>query len=173
MYTSTQDQQVENAIKFLVKRINESGHNPKPVILHSIRVGLHLYNAGYATDTVIAAILHDLLEDTETNLSEIKTKFGPKVAQLVESTTFDQTMLDKTERYKKNFDRACEIGREALIIRTADLLDNSNYYHLTDNNTQRWLYEKLKYFLDVSKKLIGNEVIYKELVDRYAKLTED
>lgn len=170
MNNSNQDQQIENAIKFLVQKIDASGHNPKPVILHSIRVGLGLYNAGCAIDTVIATILHDLLEDTDTKLNEIETKFGSNVALLVEATTLDQTITDKTARYKENFDRAYKIGKEALIIRAADLLDNSNYYYLTNKDMQIWLCEKLKYFLEISKDLIGNEVIYKELIVRYAKL---
>ena len=59
---------VEKAIKYLVDAIKQSGHNPKPVILHSIRVGLFLFNQNYNQDIVIAAILHDILEDTDTTI---------------------------------------------------------------------------------------------------------
>lgn len=54
---------IEEAIKFLVFTVQESGMNPKPVILHSIRVWLNLQNLGYDKDVVVAAILHDILED--------------------------------------------------------------------------------------------------------------
>ena len=79
------DKQIEEAIKFLVFAIHETGHNPKPVILHSIRVGLHLYKLNYDKDIVTAAILHDVIEDTDTKIEEVKSKFGDKVAKLVEA----------------------------------------------------------------------------------------
>jgi len=93
------DKQIEEAIKFLVFAIQESGKNPKPVILHSIRVGLHLYNnLNYNKDIVTAAILHDVIEDTDTKIEEVKSKFGDNVAKLVEANSFDESIEDKTER---------------------------------------------------------------------------
>ena len=92
------DKEIEEAIKFLVFMIHESGKNPKPVILHSIRVGLHLYNHGYDKDIIISAILHDILEDTEITIDEIKTKFGSNVAELVKANSVDEVIESKIER---------------------------------------------------------------------------
>ncbi|MFT4309727.1 MAG: HD domain-containing protein [Candidatus Woesearchaeota archaeon] len=128
MRSHEENVQIEEAIKFLVFAFHESGHNPKPVIIHSIRVGLHLYSLGYNNDIVVAAILHDVIEDTAVQIEEIKTKFGDKIAGLVEANTFDESIIDKTERYKENFERCYKAGKEALIIKTADLFDNADYY---------------------------------------------
>ena len=64
----TYDRIVEKAISFLVYAFTTTGHNPKPVILHSIRTGLYLYHQNHAQDVVVAAILHDLIEDTDVKI---------------------------------------------------------------------------------------------------------
>lgn len=65
-------------------RSRGGGHNPKPVIFHSVQVGVHLYNHDYESDIVIAGILHDVVEDSETTVAEIEERFGSRVAQLVQ-----------------------------------------------------------------------------------------
>jgi len=166
------DKQIEEAIKFLVFAIQESGHNPKPVILHSIRVGLHLCNLNYGKEIVIAAILHDVIEDTDTKIEEVKSKFGDRVAKLVEANSFDKNIEDKTERYKENFERCRKAGRDALIVKAADFFDNVDYYGFasTDELAKRLL-EKLKYFIDNSKDELEDEALYKELIMKYERIT--
>ncbi|MBI5398367.1 HD domain-containing protein [Candidatus Woesearchaeota archaeon] len=162
------DKQIEEAIKFLVFVIHKSGKNPKPVILHSIRVGLNLYILGYDKDIVIAAILHDVIEDTNTKIEEVKSKFGSKVAKLVEANSFDDSIADRTERYKENFERCRKAGKDALIIKAADFFDNADYYNLASTNElANWLLEKLKYFIDNSKKELKDEALYREVVKKY------
>ena len=167
------DKQIEEAIKFLVFAIHETGHNPKPVILHSIRVGLHLYKPNYDKDIVTAAILHDVIEDTDTKIEEVKSKFGDKVAKLVEANSFDESIEDKTERYKENFERCRKAGKDALIIKAADFFDNADYYNLASTNElAKWLLEKLKYFIDNSKEELKDEALYKELVKKYERIAK-
>jgi len=165
--------QIEEAIKFLVFAIHESGHNPKPVILHSIRVGLHLSDLGYDKDIVVAAILHDVIEDTATKIDEVRAKFGDKVAKLVESNSFDKSIADKTERYKENFARCRKAGKDALIVKAADFFDNADYYgKASTNELAKWLLEKLKYFIDNSKEELKDEALYKELVKKYQRIAK-
>ena len=52
------DHKLERAITFLVTTFQQSGNNPKPVILHSIRVALFLYEYQYPEETIIAGVLH-------------------------------------------------------------------------------------------------------------------
>jgi len=118
------DKEIEKAIKFLVASIERSGHNPKPVILHSIRVGLYLDRQGYNKNVVIAGILHDLLEDSETTIEEIREEFGDKIANLVLVNSFDKTIKEKKKRYYESFARCLEAGKDALVIKAADVLDN-------------------------------------------------
>lgn len=167
------DKQIEEAIKFLVFAIDKSGKNPKPVILHSVRVGLHLYNLGYDKDIVVAAILHDIIEDTDVKIEEVKSKLGSKIAKLVKANSFDETIEDKTERYKENFERCHKAGKDALIIKAADFFDNVDYYHLASTKElAKWLLEKLKYFIDNSKETLKDEVLYKELVKKYKRVAK-
>jgi guanosine-3',5'-bis(diphosphate) 3'-pyrophosphohydrolase len=165
------DRRIEQAIKFLVFSFHESGHNPKPVILHSIRTGIHLYNLGYNTEIVIGAILHDTIEDTDITINEIKSNFGISIARLVEANSFDINIEDETERYKQNFERCLQEGKSALIIKAADLFDNADYYHLAETKGKTiWLIGKLKYFIDISEEVLRNEPIYDALVSKCNKV---
>ena len=83
------DHQLEQAITFLVTNFQHSGNNPKPVILHSIRVAHFLYEYDYPEETIIAATLHDLVEDTDCTIIQIEEHFGREVARLVAANTFN------------------------------------------------------------------------------------
>ncbi len=122
---SQQAQDIEKAVAFLVTRMLESGHNPKPVILHGIRMGMYLYNFNYEPDIVKAAILHDIIEDSDTSLAEIAERFGEKVAQLVQANTFDYTVGDRAAQGEECLQRCLKCGRDALIVKAADKLENS------------------------------------------------
>lgn len=158
---------IEEAIKFLVLSVEKTGANPKPVITHSIRVAFRLDFYGYGKEVVLAAILHDLLEDTGTSLKEIEDKFGKMVAELVSVSTFNKEIEGKEERYKASFDNALLFGKNALVIRASDLLDNSFYYSLvSDQEVYNHLIGKLSYFIKIAKNKIGKEKIYKDLEGR-------
>jgi len=64
-YSPHIQKEFETAIVFLIQKIKEHCYNEKPLILHSIRVGLRLVELNEAKDVVIAGFLHDLLEDTD------------------------------------------------------------------------------------------------------------
>ena len=167
----TADQQIEEAISFLVFAIKKSGNNPKPVILHSIKIGFHLYNLWYNKDIVIAAILHDVIEDSETTPQEIETIFGIKIVELVIANSFDSSIKDKTTRYQECFSRCAELGIDALIIKAADILDNADYYFNAENDILiNWLLEKMKYFIDYSRDYLQDEYLYVQLVEKYQEL---
>jgi (p)ppGpp synthase/HD superfamily hydrolase len=165
------DKQIEEAIKFLIFSVQESNKNSKPVILHSIRIGIHLYNLGFNKNIVITAILHDVIEDTNVKIEEVESKFGKKIAKLVKANSFNESIKDKTERYKDNFERCYKAGKDALIVKTADFFDNIDYYHLASTKElTKWLLKKLKYFLDTSKGILKDESIYKELIKKYKRI---
>jgi (p)ppGpp synthase/HD superfamily hydrolase len=54
-----------------------------PCIAHLVAVAWILERSGFGEDVVVAGLLHDLVEDTETTLDEVRTRFGPRVAELV------------------------------------------------------------------------------------------
>lgn len=58
-----------------------------PYILHPLEAAAIVATMTDAPEIIAAAVLHDTIEDTDTSLNEINTKFGPRVAQLVNSET--------------------------------------------------------------------------------------
>lgn len=162
-----EDEEIERAIQYLVHSFESSGDNPKPVILHSIRVGMNLYDRDYEKRIVIAGLLHDLVEDTDVTSDEIRSKFGNDVADIVEATSFDENIDDYLERHYDIYKRCFELGRSAVVVKAADILDNSDYYGMGDSKAlQKNQIEKMEYFIDRSEPYIGKEDIYKELDDK-------
>jgi len=92
-----------------------------PYINHPIEVADHLANIGGVTDEdiLIAALLHDTIEDTETTRDEIAALFGERVADLVAECTDDKS-LDKAERKRLQIIHALEKSPGAKVIKIAD-----------------------------------------------------
>lgn len=165
------DHCVERAIDFLVLNFLESGRNPKPVVFHSLRVGVRLWDLGYGEEVTIAGILHDVLEDTEVTGDELVEEFGPEILRLVEANSHDRTIEDEEDWYVDVFDRCYSAGREALMIKAADFYDNLDYYGLVDEkDLMVHLLKKARYFIELSAGKIGGERVYldlREKMDRY------
>lgn len=166
MYANSQNHLFEQAVGFLVKKITESGNNPKPVIMHSIRVTMILYNFNYEPDIIVAALLHDLLEDSSCTPGEISEAFGSQVAKLVSALTFDKTIAGRKARFKNEIDKAIANERGSALIKAADLIDNSHYYHLASADIIPLLKYKFEYFTKIAKGLLKNEPIWEVLNQR-------
>lgn len=159
MYKYEEEKNFEKAIKFFVVAMS-SNHNSKPVMVHSFRVAFSLYNLNYDIQIVISALLHDLIEDTDTSLENIRNNFGDIVAELVDLLTMNEKILDYKEQYITNFDRL-KGNRSALIIRCADMLDNAPYINLANVETQSKVREKQYYFYKSNKDILKSEPIFK------------
>lgn len=148
-YSPQIQKEIENAIVFLIKKIQERCYNEKPLILHSIRVGLKLMELKEAKDVVIAGFLHDLVEDTDCKSEEIKNEFGKRVATLVAACTFDRNIKDYKNRWHKLVANIKKAGREAIMIKLADQMDNLPYYALVlDSEKKEELMWKHKFFIE-------------------------
>ena len=81
-----------------------------PYINHPIEVANILANIGGITDptVLVAAVLHDTIEDTETTTEELEASFGSEVRWLVEAVTDDKS-LPKAERKRLQV-RLAELG---------------------------------------------------------------
>ncbi len=98
----------------------------EPYIIHPLNVALILSDLGMDTETVIAGLLHDTLEDTETTYEEIKENFGETVANLVEGVTKIGKIRyksDQAENYRKLIIATAKDPR-VIILKLADRLDN-------------------------------------------------
>jgi (p)ppGpp synthase/HD superfamily hydrolase len=141
---------IERAISYLVTNYNESGHNPKPVILHSLRIANMLMEMGYDKKIIIGAVLHDIIEDTNVNDEQLKEDFGQEVLDLVIAVSYDESISDPVEQYKDMYDRVLAYGRDAVVLKSIDIAVNSLYIDLVpDPDKRRQLVEKGTYFLDL------------------------
>src|SRR5919106_6968513 len=58
-----------------------------PFVTHPLEVACLLHEAGYSDEVVAAGVLHDVLEDTDAERGDIETRFGRRVAELVDAVT--------------------------------------------------------------------------------------
>uniref|UniRef100_A0A1L8DLX6 Guanosine-3',5'-bis(diphosphate) 3'-pyrophosphohydrolase MESH1 n=1 Tax=Nyssomyia neivai TaxID=330878 RepID=A0A1L8DLX6_9DIPT len=96
-----------------------------PYINHPIGVAYILSEEAGITDlpVLMASILHDTVEDTETTFDEIEQHFGAHVRKLVEEVTDDKT-LPKEVRKAKQIENAAKSSYEAKLVKLADKLYN-------------------------------------------------
>lgn len=100
-----------------------------PYIIHPIFVAYHLIVIGHLgdrtddTDIIIAALLHDTVEDTQTTFEEIEKKFGSVVVGYVKEVTDDKS-LPKQERKKLQIINAPHKSAGAAQIKLADKYSN-------------------------------------------------
>ncbi len=156
---------MDEAIMFLSKAFSKSGRNSKPVIMHSIRTGMELFNRGYSKDIVLAGLLHDILEDTDCSKEHLEEAFGSRIASLVDAATFDRSIPGKRERNLDVFLRCRKLGFDALIVKCADILDNIDYFTPTPGYEDlcEMLMQKYHDFLDISRDMIGSEPLFADL----------
>jgi len=160
--------EMERAIKFLVRHIHNHCRNPKPLIMHSIKVGLKAEEAGLWQEAVLAAFLHDFLEDTNCTLNEVKKEFGQKVAKLVFSLT-QYKIKDYKLRWHKSLAKIKKAGKEAMLIKVIDADANSVYLPLVrDQKILKQTFWKINFTLKTLRPLIGKEPAFKEF-ERNAK----
>ena len=104
-------------------------HSGEPYIVHPVEVALILFNLGMDCESMTAALLHDVVEDTEITKDDIKNIFGEDVAELVEGVT----KLGKVPIFTKEEQQAENVRKmlmamsrdiRVIIIKLADRLHN-------------------------------------------------
>ena len=80
---------LDDAIEFATKKHTEQTRKREntPYILHPLEAAAVAAELTKDEDILIAAVLHDTVEDTDTSIDEVREKFGNRVAELVESET--------------------------------------------------------------------------------------
>ncbi len=96
-----------------------------PYINHPIEVAYLLTEVGGVRDPVLvmAALLHDTLEDTQTTLSELALAFGDEICSLVQAVSDDKA-LPKAERKRLQIEHAPHLSPKAKQIKLADKICN-------------------------------------------------
>ena len=96
-----------------------------PYINHPIELADILVSEGGVTDldVLMAAVLHDTVEDTETTRAELAAHFGERIAGIVMEVTDDKT-LPKDTRKRLQVEHAPQLSREARLVKLADKICN-------------------------------------------------
>ncbi len=162
-YSPEVQKEIERAVVFMVQKIQEKCYNEKPLILHSIKVGMKLMELRESKEVVIAGFLHDLLEDTDCKIEEIKEQFGERVAILVTACTFDRNTKDYKKRWCNLISNIKRAGRDAIIIKLIDQIENLPYYMLiSDDEKKREVMWKHKFFIEECGDELNDLPIFKQ-----------
>jgi GTP pyrophosphokinase len=109
---------------------NQKRKDGSPYVIHPLAVAEIVAEMGLDTDAILAALLHDCIEDTDSTHDEIAKKFGKTVAELVEGVTkltrvnFTSMAEEQMENLRKMF-LAMSKDIRVILIKIADRLHNT------------------------------------------------
>lgn len=125
MHYSFRIEQAIRAASILHKDQVRKGEVPYPYITHVFAVAMIVADYTEKEDVIIAALLHDTLEDTDYTEEELNEDFGPTVLEIVRSITQQPTDEDSWLTTKKKYIKKLkEASKEALLIAAADKIHN-------------------------------------------------
>jgi guanosine-3',5'-bis(diphosphate) 3'-pyrophosphohydrolase len=144
------------ALEFAACRHRRQSRNDvgrSPYINHPIAVANLLAEVGEVTDvgTLVAAILHDTIEDTNTTSEELEQHFGINVRHIVEELT-DDKRLDKEVRKQLQIKHAPRLSACAKAIKLADKI--CNIRDVIDCPPVGWPLQRRKDYLDWTEKVV-------------------
>lgn len=101
-----------------------NGSGGMPYVEHPIAVAAMLEEQGHGEEVLAAALLHDVVEDSETTLEELRQRFGDTIAGTVGALSDDESIDPYRERKAEHRERVAAAGADALAIYAADKLTN-------------------------------------------------
>tara|TARA_A100001037_G_C15064121_1_gene596178 strand:- start:588 stop:1088 length:501 start_codon:yes stop_codon:yes gene_type:complete len=98
-----------------------------PYIVHPIEVMEIVQSVPHDDAMLAAALLHDVVEDTDVTLEEVRSAFGDDVASLVDDLTDVSKPEDGNRKHRKAMDRdhSARSSARAQTVKLADLISNS------------------------------------------------
>jgi (p)ppGpp synthase/HD superfamily hydrolase len=91
-----------------------------PFILHPLEVAALLSGRDYDDEVVAAGLLHDVVEDTDASIEEIRARFGERVGAIVATVTEDPRIADYGERKSALRAAVAAADRDVLAVYAAD-----------------------------------------------------
>ena len=130
--------------------ISQKRKSGEPYITHPLSVAIYLSDLSMDIETITAALLHDLIEDTDITYEDINNAFGEDVANIVDGVTkLDRIKYNTKEEAKADAIRKMVVAMSkdirVLILKLADRLHNI---------------ETLEYLNDWKQEKIANETLY-------------
>lgn len=143
-----------------------------PYIIHPLGVSYTLVTLGKVEEAniLIAALLHDTVEDTETTFEEIRARFGAEVEGYVRELTDDKS-LSQEERKRLQIVHAPHKSPGAALIKLSDKLYNLN--DLILNPPEDWSQERRDLYFVWAKEVVDNlPVVNDALKKAFRKVCE-
>jgi GTP pyrophosphokinase len=151
---------LERAYRYAAKKHeNQTRKSGEPYIVHPLAVANILTKLKVDINSLLAAILHDVVEDTNTSLKEIEDEFGPVVATLVDGLTkigkikFQSNQEKLAENFRKMV-LAMAKDLRVILIKIADRLHNMRTLdHLPQVKRRRIAQETLDIYAPLASRL--------------------
>ena len=149
----------------------------EPYIYHPLEVALITVDEiGLGTTSIISALLHDVVEDTEFEIEDIESEFGPKVGKIIDGLTkisgvFEYGTSQQAENFRKMLLTLSEDVR-VILIKLADRLHNMRTLSSLPRNKQLRIASETIYLYAPLAHRLGLYAIKTELEDLYLKHTE-
>lgn len=160
-----------SAYEFAAKaHANQKRDSGEPYIVHPIAVSFILLELGMDTDTICAAMLHDVVEDTDATLEDLRKRFGQDVAMLVDGVT----KLDKVPIFNRQEQLAENVRKmllamvqdiRVIIIKLCDRLHNMRTLsYRADDKQRNTALETMNIYAPIANRL-GIRSVKEELED--------
>jgi len=116
------------AVSATAHRHQERKGSQVPYIIHPVHVAILLMRHDFPEEVIVAAILHDVVEDTTVTIDEIGSEFGAEVARLVAAVSEQKQEgnqpLPWRTRKEAQLDRLRSADRNTAALKTADAIHN-------------------------------------------------
>lgn len=149
----------------------------EPYIYHPLAVAqIAVDEIGLGTTSIIAALLHDVVEDTEFELEDVERDFGAKIAKIIDGLTkisgvFEYGSSQQAENFRKMLLTLSEDVR-VILVKLADRLHNMRTLDSMPRNKQLRIASETKYLYAPLAHRLGLYAIKTELEDLYLKFTD-
>lgn len=149
----------------------------EPYIYHPIAVAqICVDEIGLGTTSIVAALLHDVVEDTDVTLKQIEEKFGKKVSQIIDGLTkisgsFEYGTSQQAENFRKILLTLTSDVR-VILIKLADRLHNMRTLDSMARDKQLKIASETMFLYAPLAHRLGLYVIKSELEDLYLKYSD-
>jgi GTP diphosphokinase / guanosine-3',5'-bis(diphosphate) 3'-diphosphatase len=128
------------------------GKEASPYINHPIALAAMLAEAGERDPVVLmAALLHDTVEDTATTFEQLEQSFGADVTAIVREVT-DDKRVPKAERKRLQIEHAAGLSRRAKLVKLADKI--CNLRDLRSSPPVDWSPERKREYFDWARQVV-------------------